>query len=620
MIRLIKYGLIAAVVLVLAAGAIVLFAPAERYRESVTAAVTDATGGTLTIAGGMRFVFTPELAIQAADVTLADDAGAVVAKAAHATLAVEIFPLLTGDLKPTRLALSDCTIDLAALAQTKLLDPAAPPELGDVALSACTIAAADGAGVAVPELRLRWPRAMATLSAVGEIVIRGETIGFDAAIEDPRALLRGGRAGIKAELHGALLKGTVDGDANFAAADFEGGINISAGSARRLAQLFGVAIPGDRGFGELSLAAAARIQPGEAHFRDARFTLDGMTGGGAFGIRLARGVPSIAGSINTDRFDLGAYLSLMEPEDAPDDQSGWSDAAFDFSALAGAGIDLGIKAKRAIIFGVGLRDTDLSLSAGNGSVALQVNRGTLYGGAVRADMRADVNGEVPRIWFAASLGDADAQSVLPDIAGVDTLTGRVTLVVGLSGQGKSQRELVRHLSGTAEIELHDGAFTGVDLATVAATLPRAEGFEGVGEDEATNLASLAARFAIEDGVARTDALTLIGPFVRMQGKGDINLPGRLIGLSLEPRFVTDIDGRRGSNAPGVAMPFRVTGPWAAPLYLPDAQLLVARAAAGEVSLEEMEALPPAVRDWLDDQIATEIVTPGDQSEPERGNP
>ena len=53
----------------------------------------------------------------------------------------------------------------------------------------------------------------------------------------------------------------------------------------------------------MSFAASVHAMPGEAHVRDAKFSLDDTIGGGDFGIRLA-GTRFFAGALSFDSFDL----------------------------------------------------------------------------------------------------------------------------------------------------------------------------------------------------------------------------------------------------------------------------------------------------------------------------
>lgn len=622
MVRAIKYGLVAAALLALAVGAVILFAPADRFREPLAAQVQAATGRSLTIAGSMRFTFAPEPGLSLSDVTVSAPGAAepILVHADSVTLAVEFFPLLAGELKVTRVALDGCTITLARGAEGSANWGPAPAGgspgfgIGDLVLSECRIAYRDDArGRAVEftatDLRLRWPENGATLSVSGGLGLRGEHFEIDGSIGNPAGLLEGGRVPLRAQLEGTLLEGTIDGDADLGALRFEGGVNISATSTRRLAQLFGVNLPGDRGLGDLSLSAGARLSPGEAHFRDAKFTLDGMTGGGAFGLRMDGDVVGFAGMLNVDRFDLSTYLTLQEPE-IEQAETGWSNAAVDFSALPGFALDIALKAHRVDLFGLSLQDADMTLSAGKGAVSLTLERAALYGGTANGEIAANSVSGMPSITVAATLTDADAGSVLPELAEIETLTGRVTLKLGLRGTGASQAELVKTLAGTAEITLRDGTLSGVDLAAIAGSVAQPAGFPGIGDDQATNFSSFAARFDIAGGIARTDNLSLIGPFIRIQGRGAVGLPARLMQITLSPRFVTDPDNQQGDHAPGFAMPFVVTGPFRAPIYVPDYSELADRLARGELTPDQLGALPQPLHDWILSMVENKTSVPG----------
>src|SRR5690606_21525067 len=75
---------------------------------------------------------------------------------------------------------------------------------------------------------------------------------------------------------------------------------------------------------------------------------------------------------------------------------------------------------------------------------------------------------------------------------------------------------------------------------------------------------------VQNGVAQTDNIRLLGPLVRMSGEGRIDLAGGTIDMRLDPRVVGSLDGQGGEfDVSGLGMPVIVTGALASPRIYPD---------------------------------------------------
>ena len=86
--RVLKLGGLAALTLIVAGGALVMFAPVDRLREPIEAAVREATGRSFHIHGPVRLTFASGIGLDLGAVTLAEGPGAVTATMATASNAV----------------------------------------------------------------------------------------------------------------------------------------------------------------------------------------------------------------------------------------------------------------------------------------------------------------------------------------------------------------------------------------------------------------------------------------------------------------------------------------------------------------------------------------------------
>jgi AsmA protein len=86
----------------------------------------------------------------------------------------------------------------------------------------------------------------------------------------------------------------------------------------------------------------------------------------------------------------------------------------------------------------------------------------------------------------------------------------------------------------------------------------------------TEFTELSVAVNIQNGVGQAHDIRLLGPFVRMSGKGSVDLAGQTIDMTLDPRVVGSLDGQGGDfDVSGLGMPIIVKGPLSGPSIYPD---------------------------------------------------
>jgi AsmA protein len=220
----------------------------------------------------------------------------------------------------------------------------------------------------------------------------------------------------------------------------------------------------------------------------------------------------------------------------------------------------------------------LALRVANGAADAHLTRISLYGGAGTARLIADGSGRTARVAVELNANDIQAEPLLRDAIGFDSIVGRGRLTASLVGQGGTQAALMRSLRGNAAFNFNDGQWKGVNLAQIGRAVQaiRGEGtITGQGQGNATDFAELAATFAVVDGAAATQDLRLLNPYVRLTGAGIINIGAQTIDVRLEPRAVTTAQGQGGdASATGYGIPFRVRGPWSGVSFQPALEEIV----------------------------------------------
>ena len=125
------------------------------------------------------------------------------------------------------------------------------------------------------------------------------------------------------------------------------------------------------------------------------------------------------------------------------------------------------------------------------------------------------------------VGGVDVESLSKEIlmAAGGALEGTGSATLAVEGRADAP-SIAKALEGQASVEIRDGALKSVGLLRqVASTLEKAGG-RGIGKDE-TPFETMAASFALKDGLARTDDLRVRSADLDLDGQGAIDLAGPL---------------------------------------------------------------------------------------------
>jgi AsmA protein len=251
--------------------------------------------------------------------------------------------------------------------------------------------------------------------------------------------------------------------------------------------------------------------------------------------------------------------------------AGWSDDKIDFSPLKTVDGKFSISAEQLIYDQIKIAPVTLQATLNGGKLNATLSKFKLYDGTGDIAIAIDASGETPAQRVKLSLAKFDAFPFLRDAADFERLQGRGTVSMDLTGYGASQRAIVSTLGGNANLEFANGAIRGVNIAKMIRSLGTGvvEGWQG-NEAEKTDFASLGATFKVTKGQATTKDLHLVGPLVRMNGAGTVDLPGQTLKFRVDPQLVASLEGQGGKkDVSGLGVPVMISGPWSHPKFYPD---------------------------------------------------
>lgn len=443
-----------------------------------------------------------------------------------------------------------------------------------------TVAIAGG-GAEIPELAaIAGPRAgrISALDAKAEITNieeplavsgtmtwNGENVGFasSVALAD---LLSGSPGALALNIRSrpveAKFSGVVDMDGSA-----KGNAVIQAGSLSALLR-WGGRDPGSL-FGRFSYSGAITATKGKLALDGARIALDDMVATGSATIDTA-GKTSIRAALSVNALDFARLTGGGETSGGAS-PSGSSPSAIDLSVLRDFDADVRLDAERIGYGEVKAGPATAVLTVSDGVARLSVPRAGFYDGAVTANVFANGAGNEPAIDIDVQMKGVTALQLFRDAAGFERIEGKLDAALAVKGSGTNTDALARSLDGNARVVFADGALRGIDVAKLVNNLQSLikGGYKENAEDR-TEFTELSVSFDIENGVARTKDLKLLGPLVRMDGSGSIDLAARSIDMRLNPRVVGSLDGQGGEfDAAGLGMPVIIAGPLSGPRVYPD---------------------------------------------------
>jgi AsmA protein len=596
-------------VLALAAALFVVFFPKELAAREAERRIEEATGRELTLGQNIDITLFPNLGFSVDNASLSNPEGfddparrggteqaeTPFIAADRIVFAVALMPLFSGDIQVKRLIFDGAEVRLRAK-EDGSANWTFPTEeereqtledlrLDDVQLndSLITFEGAEGG----PPLTLEDVDARLTLQSLDNPAdldaafnYREERVNVDSTIGLPRAVLEKGETPLVAEVNSDPLNASFTGTFNAETGALAGAIATRGASLRRLLAWIGSPMTEGGGFGAFEATAQMARQGDTIALNDATFSLDDIDASGHLNIvTQANERLRIDGALTAPRLDLNTYLPA--PAQGADAggvavNQGWSSDPIDFSGLRAldANLSLGIGALR--FQRMDFSGVQMALRLANGAADARLTRLSLYGGAGTGRLIADGSGAVPRLAVELNAQNVQAEPLLRDAIGFDKISGRGALTASLVGAGPSQAAIMRSLRGNASFAFNDGQWKGVNLAQMARSLQSVMSGQSVSSGGgATDFAELGASFVVADGVAATENMRLLNPFVRLDGTGLVNIGAQTIDMRIAPRAVRSAEGQGGdASIAGLGIPFRVSGPWSRVSFRPAVEEIV----------------------------------------------
>lgn len=591
--------IVIALVLVLVGGAVaaVFLIPTNVYKEQIAKQTKERLGREVAINGPVSINLFPTLSVSASDVHVANPRGFSkpdFASMGSLRVGVKFLPLLSRKVEVSEFILEQPKILLETsksgkvnwMIGTKGNAPApknkkggfsrtsgALPEvsLGKVKIVSGQAIWNDRASGHREEIdNINMSLSMPTLDSATHMkgsFIRGGTLyDVSAGLGSPKAFLDGQQTetdfSVSSSLFNVQFGGNFLKGKELAAA---GKMNLIVPSLRKLAEANGSKMGGAADtFARFAAKGDVKVSPRNIRFTNAKLNFDKLSGTGSFDVNLGRNKPKITGNLNMDSLDVTPYMPPPPPAGAKIPP--WSTDTFDLRALKAANGNFTVSTPSMKVRNIEFGPTDMKATLINGRLQANLNKTSAYGGTGTGVVVVNGRGKTPSFALKGEMTGVKALPLFTAIAKFKRLTGTGEINLDVLTVGNSPKALMQGLTGSASMQLKDGAIVGVNLGAVlrSATAYLANGAlpEKLSSTENTDFTNLSGTFKLANGVAKNTDMQMLGPLVRVTGNGVVDFGNQTVDYHLNPKAVASVKGQGGkADLQGFGAPFRISGSW-----------------------------------------------------------
>lgn len=608
-IRIIGVVLLLAVVMVVG----VMMLPADRIGRIATEQLSRLTGRDVSISGDVSMTFWPVLGVSADGLEVGNAGWAkqgAMLSTAKAAIGVDASALLRREIVITHIEAQSPTIRLesrkdgraswlftdgggAAQIETATSpdQPAQPFTIERLVITDATLIydaeGADLVSYSGVDLTLDWPdpageaQIAAALRPAGEKVDVAATIGgfgdfLNGAVQ-PLSLDAGTTGGDMSLRGRASLDGAMAGTLTLKSND----------TGAFLAALGGPAVALPKGLGQSAdVTADITLTPDRRlALRDLVADLGGNTLRGAADIAL-NGKPEVNAQITAGALDLRSLTGASEGDSASSGPSGWPKTPIDASGLSAFNGAISLRADNVDLGALTLGPTRSLLTNDRARMVFELREVSAYGGAFSGEFVMN-NRNGLSVGGKLNAAGVEMKPLLSDLADLTRFTGRGDARLSFLGVGQNVDAIMRSLSGEGSIAVGRGSIEGIDLDDLLGSFDVQGG--------TTVFDSLGASFAIKGGVLRNSDLQMLLPNFDATGVGEVNLGAQTLDYTITPKAL------RVNNGRGLAVPVRISGPWADPKIRADVS------AAIDLNFkEEKERVEEKVKQKVEEKLSEEL--------------
>ena len=604
--KIIKYLIIALVVLIVVfvAGAAILVATVDPndHKESIVAAVKDATGRDLKLEGDIGFSFFPKLGVKLGQAEFSNAKGfgkEPFASVDKVGVSVDLLSLL-------RMKVQADTIELKGLRVNLQKNKSGKTNWDDLSDNSSKGADASASSSDSADIGLE----VAGIHITDSQVIYDDQQAGNKITLNPIELKTGSvgsgkpsKISVQLGLNQTNPPLTANVDLNTNAR-----LNISTAVYQLTGLVLAVDAQGDTlPNGELNLkinsnveanlkSESLKLDPIEINLADV--ALDGNLSVKSFS------KPNVKFALHSNEIDLAKLVPASDSTAQSSDTSSEANAdakiELPVDMLRSLNIDGSLNVGKLLASGLTMTDIAAKINGKGGVINLNPLTMNLYQGVYSGSAGLNVSGNTPRYSASSDLKNLAVEGLMADLSedGKSIIRGKTQMAFKVTTSGDRPSILSKRLNGNASFKAAEGALQSEKLAqNVERAIAFLKGREPKPAGEELVFDSLSGTFIIQNGVANNNDLKLITPLIFGNGKGAINIGESnldyvmAIGLSDEP-------GK-------AAIPVTIRGPFEKPKYGIDLKAAISEKQK-QVVEEKKEEIKEKVNDKVKDKLGDKL--------------
>ena len=377
-------------------------------------------------------------------------------------------------------------------------------------------------------------------------------------------------------------------------------IAIDAFSPRTLMQQLGIEAPvtADAGaLGKVIVDATADVSEKAIALTSLELVLDDTRFTGSMSVpRGSSGAYRL--DLVADNIDLNRYMTPAgeAAEETPAEQAPVEIPAELIRPLRARG---SLRIGEVLLGAMPLQNVELVLNTADGKMRLHPIAAGLFDGSYSGDIRLDVSGNTPVLSVNERIEGVNLSALSKAMFDKENVSGQINGTYQLTGRGADMAAIQKTLNGSMTFDLADGAWQGTDLwyeLRRARALFKREAPPEPRLPARTEFSSVKATGQVTDGIFRNDDLLAELPFMRVTGKGTVNLPEATVDYGLtarvleKPEFVSDATEAELEEFTEAVIPLKITGPLASPSIKPDVGEMLKKEVEQKVKDEILDKL------------------------------
>jgi AsmA protein len=336
-------------------------------------------------------------------------------------------------------------------------------------------------------------------------------------------------------------------------------------------------------------------------------------------------------NLNVGAINLDGYMAPPDAAAVAADEEPADDFEIPVDVIRELNARGSLKIGRALLSGLEFTNLELGLRSSGGKLRLHPVAAELYDGTYSGDVRIDASQDVPSISVNEKLSGVNLASLAKSMFDQENISGTIDGSFALQGAGRNLAAIRQDLDGNMSLEVKDGAWEGTDIwhqMRSARAMFRQEPAPEPVLPARTPFTSISATGMVTDGIFENNDLNVLLPFLRLTGKGFVDLPAGHVDYSIEARVLDKPELMGGVTEAELAdftktvVPVRISGPLNSPSIRPDIEAVFRLQVEGAIE-EKKEELKDSILNRLlggDEDAPPEEPGDGETEEAEEEDP